>query len=163
MKDIHLALSYLHEHQVIHRDVKSSNMFIFDCKEGEICKLGDFGIAKRDILSQKSTTIKGTVGYMAPEYYKSGTLTVKSDIYGYGVFLLELLSGLPAKEEHRTEHLTDFLENLMDTHDDIRKLCDPKVAFPISVAQEIYDMALLCVEDKPKKRPFIAEIKDQID
>lgn len=62
-----MALSYLHENKIIHRDVKASNMFIFDSKEGEICKLGDFGISKRDLVTQQSTTIKGTVGYMAPE------------------------------------------------------------------------------------------------
>lgn len=70
---------------------------------------------------------------------------------------------MPAKDENRAEHLTDYLENLMDEHEDIRKLCDPKVTFPLPVAQKIYELALLCVEDKPKKRPFIADIKDKIE
>lgn len=165
IKDMHMALSYLHDNKIIHRDVKSSNMFIFDSKEGEICKLGDFGISKRDLMSQKSTTIKGTVGYMAPEQYKNGQLTLKSDIQGYGVFLMELLSGQPAKDDARkdSEHLIDQLENLLEQKDDIRAVCDAKVKFPPAVAQLIWELAVSCTEDKPRKRPLCGDIKSQID
>ncbi|XP_051132223.1 probable serine/threonine-protein kinase PBL7 isoform X2 [Andrographis paniculata] len=90
------GLEYLHSQMkppVIYRDLKSSNILL---GEGYLPKLSDFGLAKVGPLSGEShvtTRVMGTYGYCAPEYAKTGRLTYKSDIYSFGVVLLELVTG----------------------------------------------------------------------
>ncbi|XP_065867523.1 proline-rich receptor-like protein kinase PERK1 isoform X2 [Euphorbia lathyris] len=89
------GLAYLHEEcqpKVIHRDIKASNILLDDSFEA---KLADFGLAKYslDTDTHVSTRVMGTFGYLAPEYASSGKLTEKSDVFSFGVVLLELITG----------------------------------------------------------------------
>uniref|UniRef100_A0A0V0IDW2 non-specific serine/threonine protein kinase n=1 Tax=Solanum chacoense TaxID=4108 RepID=A0A0V0IDW2_SOLCH len=89
------GIAYLHEDcypRIIHRDIKSSNILLDDNFEAHVA---DFGLAKlaQDAESHITTRVVGTFGYMAPEYASSGKLTEKSDIYSFGVVLLELITG----------------------------------------------------------------------
>lgn len=92
------GLEYLHDRDqpVIYRDMKSSNILL---GEGFHPKLSGFGLAKLGPVGSKShvtTRVMGTQGYCAPEYAMTGQLTLKSDIYSFGVVLLELITGRKA-------------------------------------------------------------------
>ncbi|XP_009608488.1 proline-rich receptor-like protein kinase PERK5 [Nicotiana tomentosiformis] len=89
------GLAYLHEDchpKIIHRDIKAANILLEDNFEA---KVADFGLAKlsSDNFTHISTRVMGTFGYLAPEYASSGKLTDKSDVFSFGVVLLELITG----------------------------------------------------------------------
>ncbi|XP_062018807.1 proline-rich receptor-like protein kinase PERK1 [Rosa rugosa] len=94
------GLAYLHEDcnpKIIHRDIKASNILVDQKFEA---KVSDFGLAKsfsgtNTHITHLSTRVVGTFGYLAPEYASSGKVTEKSDVYSYGVVLLELITGRP--------------------------------------------------------------------
>nr|ACN31083.1 unknown [Zea mays] len=95
---------YLHEQcdpKIIHRDVKAANILLDDCCEAIV---GDFGLAKlldhRD--SHVTTAVRGTVGHIAPEYLSTGQSSEKTDVFGFGILLLELVTGQTALEFGKT-------------------------------------------------------------
>lgn len=100
------GLAYLHHDcspRIIHRDVKSSNILLDKDFEAH---LTDFGIAKVlcSSKSHTSTYIMGTIGYIDPEYARTSRLTEKSDVYSYGIVLLELLTGRKAVDNESNLH-----------------------------------------------------------
>ncbi|RZR97983.1 hypothetical protein BHM03_00027282 [Ensete ventricosum] len=109
------GLEYLHNKAsppVIYRDLKSSNILL---DKSFHPKLSDFGLAKLGPVGDKShvsTRVMGTYGYCAPEYAMTGQLTVKSDIYSFGVVLLELITGRKAVEttkSHAEQNLVSWV------------------------------------------------------
>jgi len=89
------GLEYLHEHcnpKIIHRDVKAANVLLDGNFEAVV---GDFGLAKMMDIGRNTVTtaLRGTMGHIAPEYIKTGRPSVKTDIFGYGVTLLEIVTG----------------------------------------------------------------------
>ena len=92
------GLVYLHEQcnpKIIHRDVKAANILL---DEGFEAVVGDFGLAK--LLDQReshiTTAVRGTVGHIAPEYLSTGQSSEKTDVFGFGILLLELITGQKA-------------------------------------------------------------------
>ncbi|KAL0407654.1 UNVERIFIED_CONTAM: LRR receptor-like serine/threonine-protein kinase ERECTA [Sesamum radiatum] len=154
------GLAYLHHDcspRIIHRDVKSSNILLDKDYEAH---LTDFGIAKSLCTSKThtSTYLMGTIGYIDPEYARTSRLTEKSDVYSYGIVLLELLTGRkPVDNESNLHHLilTKAANNsVMDTVDpEISETCKD-----LGEVKKVFQLALLCTKKQPLDRPTMHEV-----
>lgn len=105
------GLEYLHEHcnpKIIHRDLKAANILLDDDFEAV---LGDFGLAKLvdTKMTHVTTQIRGTMGHIAPEYLSTGKSSEKTDVFGYGITLLELVTGQRAIDFSRLGEEEDVL------------------------------------------------------
>ncbi|CAI9096710.1 OLC1v1032913C2 [Oldenlandia corymbosa var. corymbosa] len=154
------GLAYLHHDcspRIIHRDVKSSNILLDKDFEPH---LTDFGIAKSLCASKTytSTYIMGTIGYIDPEYARTSRLTEKSDVYSYGIVLLELLTGRKAVDNESNLHymiLTKAANNaVMETVDpEITATCKD-----LGDVKKVFQLALLCTKRQPSERPTMHEV-----
>ncbi|KAJ6968983.1 hypothetical protein NC653_036834 [Populus alba x Populus x berolinensis] len=160
VKGIAAGLLYLHEEWeqvVIHRDVKSSNVLIDAGMNG---RLGDFGLARlydHGTMSH-TTNIVGTIGYIAPELTRTGQASTSSDVYAYGILLLEVACGRKPIETSNFI-LTDFV---IECHQKGRVLdaADPELnsAFVVKEMEVVLGLGLLCSHHKPKARPTMREV-----
>ncbi|KAL2346608.1 hypothetical protein Fmac_000608 [Flemingia macrophylla] len=154
------GLAYLHHDcspRIIHRDVKSSNILLDKDFEPH---LTDFGIAKclSPSKSHTSTNIMGTIGYIDPEYARTSRLNEKSDVYSYGIVLLELLTGKKAVDnESNLHHLIlskAANDAVMETVDpDIRATCKD-----MGAVKKVFQLALLCTKKQRVDRPTMHEV-----
>ncbi|CAL4929371.1 unnamed protein product [Urochloa decumbens] len=164
------GLAFLHEAEkpVIYRDFKTSNILLdSDFK----AKLSDFGLAKdgpEDDETHVSTRVMGTQGYAAPEYIMTGHLTAKSDVYGYGVVLLELLSGRRSVDKSRPPREQSLVEWARPYLTDARRLdrvMDPNLAgqYSARAAQKAAAVAHQCVSLNPKSRPHMSAVVEALE
>ncbi|XP_017245203.1 probable serine/threonine-protein kinase PIX13 [Daucus carota subsp. sativus] len=164
------GLSFLHatEKQVIYRDLKTANILL----DGEFnAKLSDFGLAKLgpiDGNSHVSTGVVGTYGYAAPEYMATGHLYVSSDVYGFGVVLLEVLTGRRVLDVNRPKdelNLVQWATPLLSKKGTLRRIMDPKLEhrYPIKAAFEAATLILKCLESEPRNRPSIDEVLSTLE
>ncbi|MBA0846653.1 hypothetical protein Goshw_005167 [Gossypium schwendimanii] len=164
------GLEYLHEHcnpKIIHRDLKAANILLDDNFEAV---LGDFGLAKLvdTKLTHVTTQVRGTMGHIAPEYLSTGKSSEKTDVFGYGIMLLELVTGQRAVDFARLEEEEDVL--LLDH---IKKLLrENRVDDIVDGNLKIYDakevetivrVALLCTQSSPEDRPTMAVVVKMLD
>ncbi|KAL5759571.1 hypothetical protein ACOSQ2_018409 [Xanthoceras sorbifolium] len=153
------GLEYLHTYgsPIIHRDVKASNVLLDNDFNA---KLSDFGLAKFGPIdkSHLSTRILGTRGYIAPEYIATGHLTLKTDIYSFGVVLLEILSGTHAVKSDgvAATWAKPYLSNKLELHHVIDKKLEKSIR--VEEAQEFAEIILKCLSLNPKSRPTMTEI-----
>ncbi|XVE67655.1 hypothetical protein DITRI_Ditri09bG0005400 [Diplodiscus trichospermus] len=165
------GLEYLHSEAnppVIYRDLKSSNILL---GEGFNPKLSDFGLAKFGPSGDKShvsTRIMGTHGYCAPEYLTSGKLTMKSDIYSFGVVLLELITGRKALDHNRAREerfLVDWARPLLKDGTNILNFADPLLRghFSKSTMKKALEVAFLCIQENANSRPSISDVVLALD
>lgn len=158
--DVAHAITYLHtysDHPVIHRDIKSSNILLMNnCR----AKVADFGFAKLAPTdsSHISTQVKGTAGYLDPEYLRTYQLNEKSDVYSFGVLLVELVTGRRPIEPKKAiiERVTtkwameNFVEgNAIQTLDPNLEATD---AINLAV-EKLYELALQCLAPTKRNRP----------
>lgn len=158
------GLEYLHEHctpAVIHRDLKSSNILL---DSNFNAKLSDFGLAVIDGAQNKNDLkLSGTVGYVAPEYLLVGKLTDKSDVYAYGVVLLELLFGKKAVDKEAPAQCQSLVTWAMPKLTDrslLPEILDPVIKNTMDLKHlfQVAAVALLCVQPEPSYRPLITDV-----
>ncbi|KAF0916714.1 hypothetical protein E2562_011563 [Oryza meyeriana var. granulata] len=160
------ALAYLHEDsspRVIHRDFKSSNILL---EHDFTPKVSDFGLARTAIDEGNehiSTRVMGTFGYVAPEYAMTGHLLVKSDVYSYGVVLLELLTGRKPVDMLRPpgqENLVAWACPFLTSRDGLETIIDPSLgnSIPFDSIAKVAAIASMCVQPEVDQRPFMGEV-----
>ncbi|XP_042062833.1 PTI1-like tyrosine-protein kinase 1 isoform X1 [Salvia splendens] len=153
------GLEHLHEKlqpSIIHRDIRSSNVLLF---EDYKAKIADFNLSNQapDMAARlHSTRVLGTFGYHAPEYAMTGQLTQKSDVYSFGVVLLELLTGrkpvdhtMPRGQQSLVTWATPRL-----SEDKVKQCVDPKLKdYPPKGVAKLAAVAALCVQYEAEFRP----------
>ncbi|XP_011099296.1 proline-rich receptor-like protein kinase PERK8 [Sesamum indicum] len=169
------GLAYLHEDcqpRIIHRDIKSTNILLDNNFEARVA---DFGLAKLalelDLHTHVSTRVMGTFGYLAPEYASTGKLTEKSDVFSFGVVLLELITGRkpvdssqPLGDESLVEWARPLLTQALEK-EDFGDLVDPKLGSNF-VPNEMFRMieaAAACVRHLASKRPRMSQVVRALD
>uniref|UniRef100_A0AAQ5XYN9 Interleukin-1 receptor-associated kinase 4 n=1 Tax=Amphiprion ocellaris TaxID=80972 RepID=A0AAQ5XYN9_AMPOC len=157
------GLEYLHCNHHVHRDVKSANILL---DENFVAKISDFGLTRAS-ANQTSTTmmterIVGTCAYMAPEALR-GEITPKSDVFSFGVVLLEILSGLPPSDDNREPQFLMDVRYEIDDEDEkltLEDFLDKKMRdWQLSHAATIYSLACHCLHDRKNRRPVIKQVK----
>ncbi|PSS02827.1 BRASSINOSTEROID INSENSITIVE 1-associated receptor kinase [Actinidia chinensis var. chinensis] len=160
------GLAYLHDHcdpKIIHRDVKAANILLDEEFEAVV---GDFGLAK--LMDYKdthvTTAVRGTIGHIAPEYLSTGKSSEKTDVFGYGVMLLELITGQRAFDLARLANdddvmLLDWVKGLLKEKK-LEALVDADLQghYIDEEVEQLIQVALLCTQGTPTERPKMSEV-----
>ncbi|XP_058113300.1 inactive protein kinase SELMODRAFT_444075-like [Magnolia sinica] len=159
------GLRYLHEDCrvgcIVHRDLRPNNILLTHDFEPMV---GDFGLARwqADGDSAEETRVVGTLGYLAPEYTRTGQITEKADVYAFGVLLMELVSGLKAIDFSRTQgrqYLPEWGRPMVEKKM-VHQMIDPRLDSDY-IAQEVECMmhaASLCIKQDPERRPRMSKV-----
>ncbi|QCD77929.1 protein brassinosteroid insensitive 1 [Vigna unguiculata] len=163
------GLMYLHteaDPPIFHRDVKASNILL-DSKLS--AKVADFGLSRLApvpdmegvVPGHVSTVVKGTPGYLDPEYFLTHKLTDKSDVYSLGVVFLELLTGM-----HPISHGKNIVREVNIAYQSgvIFSIIDGRMgSYPSEHVEKFLTLALKCCEDEPEARPRMAEVVRELE
>ncbi|KAL4346056.1 hypothetical protein HN51_064205 [Arachis hypogaea] len=159
------GLLYLHEQcdpKIIHRDVKAANVLLDDYCEAVV---GDFGLAKLLDHSEShvTTAVRGTVGHIAPEYLSTGQSSEKTDVFGFGILLLELITGMTALEFGKTVNqkgaMLEWVRKIQQEKK-VSVLVDKELGSNYDMIEvgEMLQVALLCTQYLPAHRPKMSEV-----
>ncbi|KAG0489555.1 hypothetical protein HPP92_006418 [Vanilla planifolia] len=163
------GLAYLHEFAdppIIHRDIKSANILL---DENLNAKVADFGLSKlvsHDEIDHVSTQVKGTLGYLDPEYYMTQILTEKSDVYSFGVVMLEMITGEPPISNGK--YVITVVKSAMNKNDvyyGLKGVLDPVLGGTAYLAgfRRFVELALHCVEESADDRPTMSDVVKEIE
>ncbi|XP_044472132.1 probable serine/threonine-protein kinase PBL17 isoform X2 [Mangifera indica] len=168
--DVAKGLAFLHgaERSIIYRDFKTSNILLdLDFN----AKLSDFGLAKDGPMGDQthvSTRVMGTYGYAAPEYVMTGHLTARSDVYGFGVVLLEMLLGRKAVDKSRPsreQNLVEWARRLLNHNKKLLRILDPRMEgqYLVKTAMKVANLAYKCLSQNPKGRPAMNQVVELLE
>ncbi|KAK7314588.1 hypothetical protein VNO77_33114 [Canavalia gladiata] len=161
------ALAYLHDSNIIHRDVKTSNILL---DKNLNAKVADFGLSRLvpHGVTHITTDPAGTPGYIDPEYYEHCHLSDKSDVYSFGVILIELISSLPAYSEDDIQpYLSDFAMNKIFCGQ-LQQLVDPGLGFQSDkwineTVSAVTELAFRCLQRQRGMRPSMREVLNTLE
>ncbi|KAK1436661.1 hypothetical protein QVD17_02443 [Tagetes erecta] len=163
------GLQYLHDladPPIIHRDIKTNNILL---DQRLVAKVADFGLSKplSDVNRTHVTTqVKGTMGYMDPEYYMTQQLTEKSDVYSFGVVMLELITARNPIEKGK--YIVREVKQAMDKNKELYNLhdvLDPTIGLSSQLKglEKFVDLSLMCVEERGNQRPSMSEVVKELE
>lgn len=162
------ALVYLHASDIIHRDVKTSNILL-DNHFG--VKVADFGLSRLfpNHVTHISTAPQGTPGYVDPEYHEYYQLTDKSDVYSFGVVLIELISSMPAVDISRHRHEINLSNMAVKKiqNGTFHELVDPTLGFESDfklrrMINAVAELAFQCLQSSQDVRPSMVEVLERL-
>lgn len=161
------GLDYLHSNHHVHRDVKSANILL---DEKCVAKISDFGLtrasAKRTSTTMMTERIVGTRAYMAPEALR-GEITPKSDVFSFGVVLLEILSGLPPACENREPQFLMEVRYDIDDEDEeltLEDILDKKMGdWELGQVETLYSLACNCLQERKNRRPVARQVVSELE
>ncbi|KAL0406881.1 UNVERIFIED_CONTAM: Calcium/calmodulin-regulated receptor-like kinase [Sesamum latifolium] len=156
--DVARGLEYLHDGavpSVIHRDIKSSNILLDYSMRARVA---DFGLSREEMVSKQVSNVRGTFGYLDPEYVSTRSFTKKSDVYSYGVLLFELIAG-----RNPLQGLMEYVElAAMNTEGKVgwEEIVDPRLdgKYDIEELDEVATLAHKCVNRVARRRPSMRDI-----
>ncbi|CAN6178168.1 unnamed protein product [Urochloa humidicola] len=167
------GLAYLHEDchpRIIHRDIKSSNILLDDQFEAQVADFGLARLAENDV-THISTRVMGTFGYLAPEYASTGKLTEKSDVFSFGVVLLELITGRKPVDSSRPlgdESLVEWSRPLLNRaieNQEFDELVDPRLDGDFDDVEmfRVIEAAAACIRHSAARRPKMGQVVRVLD
>ncbi|XP_011097937.1 calcium/calmodulin-regulated receptor-like kinase 1 [Sesamum indicum] len=156
--DVARGLEYLHDGavpSVIHRDIKSSNILLDHSMRARVA---DFGLSREEMVTKQVSNVRGTFGYLDPEYVSTRSFTKKSDVYSYGVLLFELIAG-----RNPLQGLMEYVElAAMNTEAKVgwEEIVDPRLdgKYDVEELDEVATLAHKCVNRVARRRPSMRDI-----
>ncbi|KAG1365378.1 calcium/calmodulin-regulated receptor-like kinase 1 [Cocos nucifera] len=156
--DVARGLEYLHDGavpSVVHRDIKSSNILL---DRSMRARVADFGLSREEMVSHHASNIRGTYGYLDPEYVSSKSFTKKSDVYSYGILLFELITG-----RNPQQGLMEYVElAAIDAEGKVgwEEIADSRLdgIFDVQELNKVAALAYKCISRISRKRPSMRDL-----
>ncbi|ONK67082.1 uncharacterized protein A4U43_C06F15490 [Asparagus officinalis] len=165
--DVARGVEYLHSlmnESFVHRDLKPSNILLANDMRAKVADFGLVRLAPEGKQYSLATTLAGTFGYVAPEYAEMGRVTTKSDVFSFGVILMELITGRKALDQSRPSDSTHLITwfRKMQINSEFTKALDPAIDLnddEISLSVNIVsDLAFHCCARDPQQRPDMSHV-----